>query len=250
MENTNILLVGNDINQLRKLRKTLSFNSYDIRIALDINEAISMTLKTGPDLIILDMDIADGLDYGYRICMDLRKSTMCPIIAMSMQYDDLKWIRVLNSCADHYLVRPFEDDWFKGIVASSLRLWQAYKKGEQDPDEVLDLGALTIDPQARTVMIDGSTVQLTKTEFEILYYLAKQDGRAIAYSELMNAIWGDEDVNINRLRSFISQIRNKLGDNRNESDYLYTIPGFGYRFSTDGRVSPQKDDSEVSDVDK
>jgi len=98
-------------------------------IALDIDEAISLTNKTSPDLIIMDMDIPDSLDYRYRICLALRKSTMCPFIAISKKYTDLYWIRALNSCADHYLVQPFDDAWFRGIVASSLPLWIAYKEG-------------------------------------------------------------------------------------------------------------------------
>lgn len=249
MDKINILLVGSEVGQLKRLRKVLSFNSYDTRIALDINEAISLTSETSPDLIILDMDISDGADYGYRICMNLRKATLCPIIAVSGAYADLEWIRALNSCADHYLVQPFDDDWFKGIVASSLRLWLVYKRDEQDTGEILQRGDLKIDPRARTVSIRGNAVELTKTEFDILYYLARQGSRAIAYSELTGAIWGEEEMNVNSIRSFVSQIRTKIGNDGYQPHFLFTIPGFGYRFSLDGPMTPTKGDAEHSDTD-
>jgi DNA-binding response OmpR family regulator len=247
MDEVRIVLVGNEVKQLQELRKILSSSHYNIWTAFDLEDAISMTRNTKPDLIILDMDISDGLDYGYRICQELRKSTLCPLIAISEKYADKEWIRALNSCADHYLVRPFEEDWFKGVVASSLRLWLEYRRGERLHDAILHRGDLSIDPNSRTASIKGREIKLTRTEFEILYYLAEQEDRAVSYMELIDAIWGEEKSNIERLRSHIHQVRAKIRNDKQSPDYLLTIPGFGYRLQADGRSAFQERGPEKPD---
>jgi len=232
MEQAKILLAGNDPDLLQRVGSLLAQKAHIPEIAHNDNDALVRVGRIAPDLVIYNLDEENSQEGGFETCMKIRKRTMCPIITLSVHHDDENWIKALTLCADNYLVKPFTDEWLLAVVNASLRLWLTYKKGRKIPDTAIQRGDLSIDPDRHKVTLHGEIVQLTPREFDILYYLAKNQGRSISHEELTLAVWGESHREPRQLRSFISQIRKKIEEVSSDPEYILTIPGFGYRLST------------------
>jgi two-component system, OmpR family, KDP operon response regulator KdpE len=234
MTSPNILLVGDEPNILRTLRRNLVGRGYDVNIALDDHEAYETTLNTKPDLFVLNLDFmivdADGL----KICERLREMSQSPIIVLSAIGSENTKIKALDLGADDYLVMPFNMEEFLARVRVALRRWMSYKTGPDDMNHLILVGDLLINTDSRQVVLRGKPIHLTPTEYDILHYLAQRIGKVVGHRELLKAVWGEVYGDEREyLRVFISQLRRKIEDDPVRPVYLLTEPGVGYRFSSD-----------------
>lgn len=229
-----VLLIGDEPNMLRTLRRNLTGRGYEVSIALDDQEASLMTSSINPDLIVLNLDFTTIKVDGLRICERIRKLSLAPIIILSTIGSEQAKIDALDMGADDYLVLPFGMEEFLARVRASLRRWNLTKTGLNNENRLILSGDLLIDTEARVVKMRGENIKLTPREYDILVYLAQHAGKVISHRELLQAVWGNVyGEEREYLRVFVSQLRRKIENDPLRPEYIITEPGVGYRFVTD-----------------
>jgi two-component system KDP operon response regulator KdpE len=229
-----ILLIGDEANILRTLRRNLIGRGYDVSIALDDQEAYESALHFIPDLFILSLDFTIVKVDGLEICSRLRKMSQLPIIVLSSIGSEKTKITALDLGADDYLVMPFSMEEFLARVRVALRRWVTYKTSPLGNNQLILVGDLLINTDSRQVTMRDKVVHLTRTEYNILHYLVQRMGKVVMHRELLKAVWGDVYGDEREyLRVFISQLRHKIEDDPMRPVYILTEPGVGYRFNSD-----------------
>jgi two-component system, OmpR family, KDP operon response regulator KdpE len=229
-----VLLIGDEPNFLRPMRRNLLGRGYDVSVALDDQEAYLIASSFRPDLFVLNLDFTTVNVDGLAICAQLRKLSLSPIIVLSAIGSERMKIDALDMGADDYLVLPFGMEEFLARVRASIRRWELMNNGRFDQDRLIISRDLLIDTEARQVRLRGEPVKLTPREYDILVYLARRAGKVVTHSELLKAVWGNVyGEEREYLRVFISQLRHKIDDDPMRSAYIMTEPGIGYRFAAD-----------------
>ncbi len=229
-----ILLIGDDPNILRTLRRNLVGRGYDVSIALDDLEAYESAAQLNPDLYILNLDFTIIKVDGLKVCSRLREKSQSPIIVLSAIGSEKMKITALDLGADDYLVMPFGMEEFLARVRVALRRWASYKTGPLGKNQLILIGDLLINTDARRVTMRGKVIHLTPTEYDILHYLAQRMGKVVVHRELLKAVWGDVYGDEREyLRVFISQLRRKIEEDPMRPVYIMTEPGVGYRFNSE-----------------
>ncbi|MBN1558990.1 response regulator transcription factor, partial [candidate division KSB1 bacterium] len=198
--------------------------------ALDGEEALKKAAEKQPDLILLDIMLPKK--DGFEVLRELRanrKTADIPVIFLTAKDSEIDEIVGLELGADDYIVKPIS---IRKLLA---RVRKSFRKAPQqmiETTESLAFGALTIDPGSYQVLVDGEEVMLTKKEFEILLFLARRPGRVITRRILLDELWDDNVIVIDRtVDVHIRKIREKLGPAY--SEFIETIKGVGYRFKSD-----------------
>lgn len=229
-----IVLIGDEPNILRTLRRNLLGRGYEVLLALDDEETYEIAGQAKPDLFILNLDFSAIKIDGLEICTQLRRISQSPIIVLSALGSEKMKIQALDLGADDYLVMPFSMEEFLAHVRSALRRWSTSKAGAVEQGHLILFGDLLIDTDSRHVTVHGDPVHLTRTEYGILIYLAKRAGKVVTHRELLKAIWGEEYGDEREyLRVFISQLRRKIETDPLRPKFILTEPGVGYRFALD-----------------
>lgn len=226
-----ILLIDDEPNILRTLRRNLTSRGYDVSIALDDEETRLLVSRTNFDLHILNLDI-NTLDVdGLAICKHLREVSLAPIIVLSTVGSEKMKIDALDLGADDYLVTPFGMGEFLARVRSALRRWAAFKNSRPQRGNLIASDDLLINPDSRQVSLGDDEIHLTPTEYDLLYYLARNEGKVITHRELLQSVWGPEYGDEREyLRVFVSQLRRKIETDSMHPKHILTEPGIGYRF--------------------
>jgi two-component system KDP operon response regulator KdpE len=229
-----ILLIGDEPNILRTLRRNLVGRGYEVSLALDDTETYEIASQEKPDLFVLDLDFTSVQVSGLDICTHVRKLSQSPLIVLSSIESDNMKIQALDMGADDYLVMPFSMEEFLARVRSSLRRWMAYRSDKQDEEQIIIRGELMIQVDSHQLTMRGKPVRLTPKEYDVLLYLAQRSGKVVTHRELLRSIWGVEYGDEREyLRVLISQLRHKIEDNPLHPQYLLTEPGIGYRFASE-----------------
>jgi len=232
MSTINILLIGDEPNILRTLRRNLVSRGYEVLIALDDQEAAHILSNNDISLFVLNLHFETIEVDGLVILQEIREQNQAPIIVLSpIGTENLK-IKAFDLGADDYLVLPFGMGEFLARTRSAIRRWSAQQAGLTDGNKVIVSGDLMIDIEARQVQVRGELIHLTPTEYDLLNYLAKNKGKVITHRELLQEIWGPEYGDEREyLRVFISQVRKKIEQDPVRPKFILTEPGVGYRFS-------------------
>jgi len=227
-----ILLIGDEPNILRTLRRNLVSRGYEVLIALDDQEAVHIYSNTDISLFVLNLNFETIEIDGLAILREIREDHQAPIIVLSPIGEENQKIEAFDLGADDYLVLPFGMGEFLARTRSALRRWSAQQIGSTDHRKVIVSGDLMIDIEARQVQVHGEQVHLTPTEYDLLNYLAKNKGKVITHRELLQEIWGPEYGDEREyLRVFISQVRKKIEKDPVRPKFILTEPGVGYRFT-------------------
>lgn len=227
-----ILLINDEPNILRTLRRNLVSRGYEVSIAFDGEETQSMISRSEFDLHILNLDFSTLDVDGLAICRQVREVSLAPIIVLSTVGSEKMKIDALDLGADDYLVMPFSMGEFLARVRSALRRWATYRANKPKQVNLIASGDLLIDSDARQVTVNGTEIHLTPTEYDLLFYLAKNEGKVITHRELLQSVWGPEYGDEREyLRVFISQLRRKIEQNSLHPQHILTEPGVGYRFT-------------------
>lgn len=220
-----ILVVDDDAPILRLVRTKLQADGYGVITAMNGQEAIELVEQERPDLVVLDlmMPVMDGFEAMQRI----RQMSNVPVILLTARGGQSDKIRGLDLGADDYVTKPFSPDELSARIAAVLRR----TSGAATPAaQVLRYPRVTIDLTNRQVTVDGEEVRLSRTEWELLYHLASNAGRVMMHSELLSRIWGPEFRDETYyLRTWVSRLRAKLEDDRENPELITTFPGLGYR---------------------
>jgi len=223
--NTGNILVVDDEPQIRRvLRSTLSSQGYVITDAKSGEEALESFRKERPDLVLLDVNMP-GMG-GIEACREIRRISDAPIIMLTVRNAELDKVSALDAGADDYVVKPFGIEELLARIRAALR---RYAPGEAMPPFVSK--DLTIDFEAREIVVRGQAVHLTPKEFEVLKYLIANQGKPLAHRRLLQAVWGpDYGEETENLRVVINQLRKKIEANPANPKYILTEPWIGYRF--------------------
>jgi DNA-binding response OmpR family regulator len=144
--------------------------------------------------------------------------------------DELDKVLGLELGADDYITKPFSIREFRSRVRALLRRATAFRYAPED-DEAIEIDGLRIDPGRRTVEVNGTPVQLTYVEFELLRTLAHRPGRVFSRQALLEALWGSSNYREPRtIDVHVRHLREKLEQDPREPHYILTVRGVGYRF--------------------
>ena len=222
-----ILIVDDEEDILDLLKFNLEKEGYEIMTASDGDTAIALVESEALDLVILDI-MLPGKD-GWEVLREIRKSSRTvhlPVMFLTAKDNEIDEIVGLELGANDYIVKPIS---LRKLLARVRAILRKVVKPTDEPEEKISHGRLEIDPSRYTVKVNGNFIHLTKKEFEILCYLAKSSGRVITRDILLNEIWEEDAVVIDRtIDVHIRKIREKLG--AEYSNLIETIEGVGYRF--------------------
>jgi two-component system, OmpR family, KDP operon response regulator KdpE len=226
-----ILLVDDDAHVRRALRTTLASSGYTVVESRTGEEAIEEIQADGTvDMVLLDIKMP-GIG-GFEACRKIRKISDVPVLVISVCRTQEEKVQAFDAGADDYLVKPF------GIQELLSRI-HALRRRSSDSEDIppFEAGGLKIDFERRRVTLEGQTVHLTPSEFELLRYLVLHEGKPVAHHTLLQSLWGPEHTReVQRLRVTINQLRRKIELDPARVRYIHTEHQFGYRFE----LSPQK----------
>jgi len=221
------ILVVDDESELRRaLSRSLSGHGYAVREAPDGAAALREFAAFKPDVVLLDLVLPDTS--GVDVCRELRRLQDTPIIVLSVVGEERSKVDALDAGADDYLTKPFGMDELLARVRVALRRGAA----DRTQQPIIQADGLSIDLELRRVTIDGREIHLTPTEYSLLKYLAMHAGKVLTHPMILGAVWGaqyGDDTAL--LRTYVNQLRSKLGDDPAAPRFIRTDPGVGYRFA-------------------
>ena len=221
-----ILVVDDDPQMLRYVRRALSGAGYQPVVTADPGEALTLVEQRHPHLVLLDL-MLPGTD-GMELMGDILSATDVPVVFLSAYGRDEMVARALDQGATDYIVKPFSPTELVARVRAALRR----NVGHSQPGatEPYVLGDLTIDYGQRLVTVAGRPVRTTATEYKILSELSLNAGQAVPHDQLLRRIWGaNRPSDLRALRTHLRRLRRKLGDDGNNPTYLFSEPKVGYR---------------------
>ncbi|MFN0217631.1 MAG: response regulator [Hyphomicrobium sp.] len=232
MSQPRILIVDDEPQIVRFLKPSLAAAGYDVLVATDGKSALKAAATLSPDVVLLDLGLPD-MD-GKTVISELRAWSQVPIVVLSARDREAEKIAALDLGADDYINKPFAIGELTARIRTALR-HAAKVAGEQTR---VQCGALDIDILAHVVTLGGAPVKLTPKEFELLAVLARNAGRVVTHRQLLTTVWGPAHTqDLQYLRVFIGQLRQKLSPAPHWPDYILTEPGVGYRFDAESGES-------------
>lgn len=218
-----ILVVDDESAVRRFLKNLLEGDGFTVIEAGTGQDALTLLKQKHPDAVLLDLGLPDlsGVD----VLRVLREWSKVPVIMLSVQDAEQDIVRALDAGADDYLTKPFGTAELKARLRSALR--RAVREG--GTDEIFSSGPLLVNLETRVVSVNGSTISLTPTEYDLLKVFVQNAGRVLTHIHLLRAVWGNgyaDDVGI--LRVNMSNLRRKIEDG-GAPRLLLTEPGVGYR---------------------
>ncbi|MDH7571676.1 MAG: response regulator transcription factor [Armatimonadota bacterium] len=226
-----VLVVDDDPQVLRVLRRNLTARDYEVLTATDGEEALDQAAENEPDVVILDLVMpgCDGLEFTRRF----REWSQAPIIILSAHGEEKGKVAALDMGADDFVTKPFSIEELLARIRSVLRrAGAAAEQARTGP--TFTAGDLHVDFHRRLVTVRGKEVRLTPTEYDLLKYMVTNADRVLTHNMLLKAVWGNRyGAEPEYLRVFVSQIRRKLEDDPSQPRYIITEPGVGYRFRSE-----------------
>ena len=224
-----ILVVDDEPQITRVLRRGLMTHGYDVRAAADGRSALQMLSEWPPDLVVTDLSMPN-MD-GIELCRKLRSFSQLPIIVLSVRGEERTKVEALDAGADDYVTKPFGMDELLARVRAALR--RAPSTGVDDAaPTVIEEGDFRVNLETRVVTVQGRELHLTPKEFDLMVYLARHPGKVLTHRRLLAAIWGGDSVEQTEyLRVFVGQLRKKIEQDHAKPRYILTEPWVGYRFN-------------------
>src|SRR5215204_4552567 len=228
-EKQRILIVDDEPQIKRVLRRSLTSHGYDVRVAGDGLAALQAFGDWPPDLVVTDLSMP-GTD-GLQLCRNVRAISRTPIIVLSVRGEERTKVEALDAGADDYVTKPFGMDELLARVRAQLRRAQAPAVSEA-PSAVLEDGDFRIDLEARSVTVRGGEIHLTPKEYDLLVYFLRHAGKVLTHHNLLGAVWGGDYTEQGEyLRVFVGQLRKKIELDPSSPRYILTEPWVGYRFN-------------------
>lgn len=226
MNETRILVVDDEPQITRVLRRSLSSKGYEVQVAEDGEEALDVFRKWNPDIVITDLFMPRM--GGLELCRRIRKTSQVPILILSVKGEERAKVEALDTGADDYVTKPFGMDELFARIRVALRRTSMPVNNET---ATIEQGDFSIDQSARVVKIRGKEIHLTPKEYDLLLYFIQNPGRVLTHRTLLGAVWGGESVEQSEyLRVFIGQLRKKIEVDPARPQYIVTEPWIGYRF--------------------
>jgi DNA-binding response OmpR family regulator len=220
-----LLLVEDDPAIRNALIRGLTERGHAVDSAAAALAGLEQAVRTRPDLVVLDLGLPD-LD-GATMLRMLRGASRVPVIVATARDDERDIVAVLDAGADDYLVKPFGAAQLDARIRAVLR-----RAGDPPGDGEVVVGGLRVDARSRRAELDGSPLDLTPREFDLLHYLAARADEVVSKRELLTEVWrlpyggADKTVDVH-----LSWLRRKLGESAQAPRYLHAVRGVGVRVS-------------------
>ena len=225
------VLVVEDTDEIRELVATvLGKAGFDVRAVGTAAECMDEVRRRAPELIVLDLGLPDG--DGTEVCRQLRAETECYVLMLTARAEEVDLLIGLAVGADGYMAKPFSPRELVARVQAMLRRPRSTVPAPREPIEetVRRLAELEVDEDSREVRVDGSVVDLTRTEFDLLAALASRPGRVLQRETLLREVWQtDWEGNLRLVEAHMSNLRRKLQAAGLHSPEIKTVRGVGYR---------------------
>ena len=216
------ILIADDEQLMRQLVVDfLQPEGYEMLEAADGKEALKLYHEQHPDLVLLDV-MMPGYD-GWTVCREIRRESSVPIMMLTAKGEEIDQLFAYDLGVDEYITKP-----------SSPKIWVAKTKAllRRTQKEATELASaadgVSIDRDARQVVLDGKNIDLSPTEYKLLSYLAANAGKALSRRQILNQVWNyDYYGDLRTVDTHINRLRIKLGD---KGKYIQTVRGYGYRY--------------------
>ena len=223
-----ILVVEDEVAIASAVAARLRSAGFEVELAHDGPTGVERCGALQPDLVVLDL-MLPGMD-GLEVCRRIQRDRHVPVLMLTALDDETDLLVGLKVGADDYLTKPFSPRELVARIQTILRRVDAAAAAAastapiEDQEEVLEVGAVQIEVAPRVVRLDGDTVHLTATEFDLLATLARSGGAVRSREQLLAQVWGYRDGSgMRTVDSHVRAIRRKLGD-----DVIRTVHAVGY----------------------
>jgi DNA-binding response OmpR family regulator len=221
-----VLIIEDDDRIRPLLMRSLRERGYAVSSAPTGMAGLQLAVDSRPDLVILDLGLPD-VD-GTQVLSMLRAVSDVPVIIASARDDDPSLVNALDAGADDYVVKPYTTTQLEARIRAVMRRSGASATARRN----LVVGGLEIDVAARRTTLDGTEIELSPREFDLLVYLAERTGDVVTKKDLLSDVWhqawggSDKTVDVH-----LSWLRRKLGESASEPRYLTTVRGVGVRLT-------------------
>ena len=226
--NKTILVVDDEKPIADILQFNLVKEGYRVICAYDGEEALQKVEEEQPDLMLLDIMLPkrDGME----VCREVRKKYNFPIIMLTAKGSEIDKVLGLEMGADDYVTKPFSTrELIARVKANMRRLNVSSQVEEVEETNDIQIGSLTIQPDAYIVLKRDEAIELTHREFELLHYLAKHVGQVMTREHLLQTVWGyDYFGDVRTVDVTIRRLREKIEDNPSHPMWIVTRRGVGY----------------------
>lgn len=218
------VLIVDDEKMIRDvLREYVEFEGNEAYEAADGLQAVRMCKDNDYDIILMDV-MMPGLD-GFSAVKEIRKFKDIPVIMLSARGEEYDKLFGFEVGADDYVTKPFSP---KEIMARIAAVTKRHRAGTAAARVTYKFEGLEIDMQGRNVFVDGEKLELTPKEYELLFYLVKNNGIALSREKLLSDVWGFDFYGDDRtVDTHIKMLRSSLGEYRK---FIVTLRGMGYKF--------------------
>lgn len=224
MPHEKILLVEDEVNIQTIVRAYLESAGYSVVVVDNGTEALAKVLEVRPSLVILDLNLP-GLD-GMEVAARIRHESDVYILMLTARSEETDRVAGLRIGADDYLTKPFSPRELVARVEAILRR----RRGESKAASILSFTYLTINSDSYEAIVDGRPLELTATEFQVLWELARNAGRVLTRDQLINQVWGIDFYGNDRVVDvYVGQVRRKL-EKAAGTSLIETVRGVGYKF--------------------
>ena len=225
MKNLRLLIVDDEQASRYGIRRALESFGYDIAEADSAEAARVLMNGAAFDLLLLDVNMPGP--NGLQVLEAIRRNAEIPILMLSGRSRERDKVEALDLGADDYLSKPFG---VAELLARVKALLRRVTPGPRGPVPNYRYQGLEVDFGARRARLNGVEVPLTRREFEVLAYFARNAGKILLHRQVLQAVWGSQyGDEADYVWTFVQRIRNKIEPNRREPRYLFTESGVGYR---------------------
>lgn len=228
--NDAVLIVDDEAAIADLVEVYLKNEGYQVYKFYNGKDALSCIENTSVSLAILDVMLPD-ID-GFALCQKIRKNYFFPIIMLTARVEDMDKITGLTLGADDYITKPFHPLELMARVKTQLRRYTRYNQYGANPKEEsreVDIRGLYVNRNSHICTLNNRELALTPIEFDILWYLATNQGRVVSSEELFEAVWKEKyfDSN-NTVMAHIARLREKMGEPARKPRFIKTVWGVGY----------------------
>jgi two-component system KDP operon response regulator KdpE len=228
-----ILVVDDEPDVIESVRLgfTLQWREVDVLGAATGEAALDAVEEQHPDIVLLDVGLPD-ID-GFEVLRQIRAFSDVPVVMLTARDDSMDKVKGLELGADDYVTKPFNHLELMARVKAVLRRLEMPAPASRAPS--FRSGDLEVDFARQEARLRGERLELTPTEYKLLYHLVRNAGHVLQHGTLLAKVWGREYVDeVDYIRVYIRRLRDKLGDDPDRPRFIRTERGLGYRFLAEG----------------
>ena len=216
------ILVVDDESRMRKLvRDFLTKNNFEVLEAEDGEQAVDIFFEQR-DIALIVLDVMMPKMDGWQVCREVRQYSKVPIIMLTAKSDERDELQGFSLGVDEYISKPFSPKILVARIEAILR-----RTNQLNQEEALVCGGIRVDKAAHQVLIDGTPIELSYKEFELLTYFIENKGIALSREKILNNVWNyDYFGDARTIDTHVKKLRSKMGE---KGDMIKTIWGMGYK---------------------